>query len=289
MTYEPSGLARGRVGEFAISSRITQLAHGQYTAEARVPHGWGVGWIATDGNLTLLPDGTLHVTFPSNGITEYWRRETPPPAHIVQVVPVATAVAVSSEARGGAYAPQFAYPHQVGYSADRPQIQIQRSYSNVTPRPVKLAIRRFAENSILGSIGDLCWHWAICVGEENSCFEVNGSMAVWGPKGLIVANSPLIARITPTKVGQYQGESIRGDELKSYVGGCSHKAFRSSAGVCDLGFSTTKSDDDIKAFSKQWVANHPVYRIAGPNCQTYAEDLFTYLTGNNIPFPKSAS
>ena len=53
------------------------------------------------------------------------------------------------------------------------------------------------------------------------------------------------------------------------------------------GFRTTKSDREIEQFSKHWVRKHPIYNPAGPNCQTYAEDLFVFLTGENLPFNKA--
>jgi len=236
MTYSGDGMGRGQVGEFAIEVAVTQIAPGQYTAQSRVPHGWGLGWIATDGNFTLLGDGTMHVKFPSNGIVEYWMREGASP-----LMPVAYAVPASESA------PSYNPSYNPSYSPSR---------------PVKLAIRRFAKNSDLGSLNDLCYHWGVCIGDENSCYEVQGSMVVFGPNGLVAASSPLMIRLSPTNISQYQG-------------------------VCEFGKYTNKSNADVEAFSKQWVKNHPMYHIPGPNCQTYAEDLFTFLTGENLPFAMS--
>jgi hypothetical protein len=59
-------------------------------------------------------------------------------------------------------------------------------------------------------------------------------------------------------------------------------------GFLDLPHMTRKTDEDIEEFSRRWVKLHPIYRTLGPNCQTYAEDLFTFLTGEDLPFAKSA-
>jgi len=235
LVYEQSGIGKGNVGEFAIINEVTQIAPGQYTCVSRVPHGWGMGWIAYDGNFTLLGDGTLHVSFPSNGITEYWRREGGYDRRISNTsAPVASAPVAH---------------------ASNPQVPW---------RPVRIAIRRFAKNSELGSLENLCWHWGVCVGDEHHCYETQGSMVIFGPRGMVAASSPLMIRLNPTHINQYEG-------------------------LCDLGQSTQKTDQEIEEFSRAWVKRHPIYLIAGPNCQTYAEDLFTFLTGENLPFPKSST
>merc|ERR1712093_33807 len=115
---------------------VTTIAPGQYTATAKIPWDVGMGWIATDGNLTLLADGTLHVQYPSGGVIEYWRR---------------------SDGRGT----QLLREAQLGAQAS---IDLSRS-----PRPLKLAIRHFAPSNPLGSL-DLCWHWALCVGKEDAVY-----------------------------------------------------------------------------------------------------------------------
>lgn len=230
VTYDSSGKGSGRVGEFHLHYKVTTVAPGQYTATAKILAGIGMGWFATDGNLTILDDGTLHVQYPSSGVTEYWRRADGRGAEILRA------------ARAGARA---------AADPSRPS------------RPVKLAIRHFGPKNPLGSI-DLCWHWGLCVGKENSCYEVNGLMVVIGPKGIIAASSPLAAKFSPTHLSQYDG-------------------------VVTLPHTTQKSDEEIEVFTRQWVKKHPVYLVAGPNCQTYAEDLFTFLTGDNMPFAKSAN
>jgi len=71
-------------------------------------------------------------------------------------------------------------------------------------------------------------------------------------------------KITPTRLSQFEG-------------------------LCDFGKYTDKTEGEIEDFSREWVRRHPIYRIEGPNCQTYAEDLFTFCTGENLPFAKSVS
>lgn len=229
VTYLPNGHGSGAVGEFNLSYEVTTVAPGRYTATAKIPWGIGMGWIATDGNLTLLPDGTLHVQYPSGGVIEYWHRADGRGAENLR--------AAQREAQG---------------TTDMSQ----------PSRPLKLAIRHFGPNNPLSSV-DLCWHWAICVGEELACFEVQGSMIVLGPKGIVAASSPMTMKWSPTHLSQYDG-------------------------VLSMPQTTLKSDEEIVRFTKQWVQTHPIYHIPGPNCQTYAEDLFTFLTGSSLPFDNSA-
>ena len=87
-------------------------------------------------------------------------------------------------------------------------------------------------------------------------------MAVMGPNGLVAASSPLVNRVH-TDINQFHG----------YV---------------DLPHVTKTSDADIEEFSRHWVKLHPVYQALGPNCQTYTEDLFTFLTGDDLPYAKTA-
>ena len=54
------------------------------------------------------------------------------------------------------------------------------------------------------------------------------------------------------------------------------------------GKTTRRTDAEIVTFSKQWANRHPVYNAMGPNCQTFAEDLYIYLTGENLGFAKFA-
>lgn len=131
-------------------------------------------------------------------------------------------------------------------------------------RPLKLVLRHFGPGSLLGSSNDIGWHWGLAVGEENVCYEVAGSMAVLGPEGLVAASSPMATKTKPTHISQFD-------------------AFLA------LPQTTQRSDGEIKDFIRQWVRGHPIYVVVGPNCQTFAEDLFTFLCGQNLPFAKSAT
>lgn len=137
--------------------------------------------------------------------------------------------------------------------------------SSMPSRPLKLALRHCsgAAGSLLGA-SDIGWHWGVVVGEENDCYEVAGWMAVQGPHGLVAASTPLATKTKPTHLSQYH----------AYL---------------PLPQATQKSDGDIEAFIRLWVRNHPIYNVLGPNCQTFVEDLFTFLCGQNLPFAKSAN
>merc|ERR550537_1367487 len=87
-------------------------------------------------------------------------------------------------------------------------------------------------------------------------------MAVMGPNGIVAASSPLIKNVR-TNLSHFHG-------------------------YLDLPQWTQKADEEIEEFSRRWVKLHPVYKALGPNCQTYAEDLFTFLTGEDLPFAKAA-
>ena len=130
-------------------------------------------------------------------------------------------------------------------------------------RPLKLLIRHFGYGNPLGNERDMGWHWALAVGKENACYEVCGWMVVRGPKGVIAASSP--------------------------VGGSKRTHLSQFDACLAMPQTTTKSDAEIENFTRQWVKGHPMYLLAGPNCQTYAEDLFTFCCGENLPFAKSAT
>lgn len=226
VTYDVQGRGSGKVGELFVQYTVSTVAPGQYTASARVPQ---LLWSATDGNLTLHANGTLEVHYPSNGIVEYWQR---------------------------------ADGNRPETTCDRkPSVSAEPSGPS---RRLTLLLRHFGPGSPFGSSTDLGWHWAIAVGEEYGCYEVAGSMAVLGPKGLVAASSPLAMNTKPTHISQYD----------AYL---------------RLLHSTQKSDQEIQSFVRQWVREHPLYNVLGPNCQTFAEDLFTFCCGENLPFSKSAS
>ena len=226
VTYDSNGRGHGWVGEYNLQYSVTTVAPGHYTATARIPL---LLWSASDGNLTLLHDGTLHVEYPSNGIVEYWRRADGRGAEIRQI---ASAAVVSAPSRPS--------------------------------RPLKLVIRHFGPGSVFGSSTDLGWHWGLAVGEHDDCYEVAGSMVVIGPKGPVAASSPLAINTKPTHLSQFD----------AYL---------------TLPQTTQKTDNEVEEFARLWVRKHPVYQALGPNCQTFAEDMFTFLTAQNLPFPKGAS
>lgn len=211
---------------------IIRLAPGQYMATASITL---LLWSANDGNFTLLEDGTLEVRYPSSGITEYWQRE---------------------DGRGREILANARRSSQEEASHSQ-KSQNTSTGSNI--RPVRLVMRRVT------GIRLIPWHWGIQVGDD--IYELNGSIAIYGPKGVIAANSPLMVGPTNgTRLSQFDG-------------------------YLDLQFngrskSTRKSSDEIETFSKQWVKAHPIYRVEGPNCQTYAEDLYTFLCGENLPYAK---
>ena len=116
----------------------------------------------------------------------------------------------------------------------------------------------------------VAWHWALGVGtNQYSIFEVGGllPMAIIGPKGVITGvpypGQPA-ARAGGTRMNQFQGY------------------------VQMTGKTTHRTDAELETFSKQWANRHPVYNAQGPNCQTFTEDLYIYLTGENLGFAKFA-
>jgi len=126
-------------------------------------------------------------------------------------------------------------------------------------RPIALVFRHFGDS--LGARKDgYLWHWGLRVGD--SIYEVNGAMAVMGPNGIVAASTPLVKHVH-TNLSHFHG----------YV---------------DLPHTTRRTDEAIESFSRDWVRHHPIYQALGPNCQTYAEDLFTFLTGADLPFAKTA-
>jgi sarcosine oxidase delta subunit len=126
-------------------------------------------------------------------------------------------------------------------------------------RAIKLVFRHFG-NSVGAKNDGFLWHWGLSV--DDSIYEVNGAMAVMGPDGIVAASSPLVKHVR-TNLKQFHG-------------------------YLDVPHTTRKTDEDIEEFSRRWVKLHPVYKALGPNCQTYAEDLFTFLTGEDLPFAKAA-
>lgn len=219
MTYGSDGKGTGWVGEFWVIVEAVKLAENQFSATAKVP---ATFWSASDGNLTLLSDGTLEARYPSNGIIEYWKRE-----------------GTSSTTRASTSSKE----------------SVARNSSSGPSRQLTLIFRK-AFNSPL-----IPYHWALEIGSD--IYEVNGAMAVYGPKGVIAASS--LAQVGPsagTNRSQYEGYIVLRDKR------------------------TTKSAGEIEVFCQSWVKRHPFYKFEGPNCQTFAEDLFTFCCGENLPYAK---
>ena len=134
--------------------------------------------------------------------------------------------------------------------------------ATATRRPIKLVMRHFGPGDPLGSSRDLFYHWGLAVGDESACYEVAGSMVIIGPSGCVAASS-LLGSTKRTALSQFD----------AYL---------------TLSQTTTKTNGEVEDFSRRWVKRHPTYHITGPNCQTYAEDLFTFCTGENLPFDMSS-
>ena len=231
MTYDTYGNGKGWVGELYVKVTARTLAPGQFNAKAQVP---ALFWSANDGNLTILPNGTLEVRYPSNGIVEYWKRGDDRGRKLLQ-----TAL----------HTPQVASR----------TVQKREASPRQPSRELMLLFRR------IDAFG-IGWHWALGVkksGGYPSIYEVGGLMAIIGPKGLVCGKPvPSRALSVGTKTNQFHGW------------------------VMLEGRSTTKTDAEIEDFCRRWCRNHPVYNPAGPNCQTFAEDLHIWLTGRNLEFHK---
>jgi len=119
-------------------------------------------------------------------------------------------------------------------------------------RQLTIAFRHFGASN-----KDYFWHWALAVGDD--VYEIAGWMAVMGPRGVVAKNCMVIPY--NTALSQFHG-------------------------YLRLPATTRHDDSDIKKFSDSWIQTHPSYSAVGPNCQTYTEDLFTFLTGEHLPYPK---
>ena len=127
-------------------------------------------------------------------------------------------------------------------------------------RRIKVVFRR------VDGLG-IAWHWGLAVGD--SIYEVGGSMAVIGPRGVVCATGPVVSdALNGTRLGQFDG----------YVEHIDAAGPRTS----------TCTDADIEAFATEWCHRHPTYNALGPNCQTFTEDLYIFLTGQNLGFAKFA-
>eukprot|EP01063_Lacrimia_lanifica_P027397 TRINITY_DN3841_c0_g1_i1.p1 TRINITY_DN3841_c0_g1~~TRINITY_DN3841_c0_g1_i1.p1 ORF type:complete len:334 (+),score=47.57 TRINITY_DN3841_c0_g1_i1:90-1091(+) len=226
--YRADGSGEGRTGDLQMKySNVYCLSPGNYSATCvniMLP-----GLPATDGNLTILPDGTLDVRYPVFGIQEFWKRED---GRALEHLGTAKA---EWERGGGA---------RRGGGASR---QIKLVFRNILPGKISKAF-------------GAPWHWGLAVGD--SIYEVAGSMTILGPRGLVYGTGPPIfsVAVCGVKWSQFVGyvETFHGRTRTSNV-----------------------TDAEIEAFCKEWVDRHPTYALLGPNCQTFSEDLFTFLTGEN--------
>ena len=120
-------------------------------------------------------------------------------------------------------------------------------------------------------IREIPYHWGLAIGcEMRDIYEMNGAMAIYGPGGVIATNNVIGGLTGPrkgTKLSQFDARLVltRPDGKK---------------------YGTRRQAGEIEAFCRQWVVRHPIYSPAGPNCQTFVEDLFTFCTGENLPFHK---
>ena len=226
MTYNWDGKGKGWVGEVHVTVSLTRLNKGQYSATAKA-----MFWSGSDGNYTLLSNGTLEARYPSSGIKEYWKRSGAPPAR-----PKAAPV------------PARAAPRQ--------------SASARRQRGIRIYFRR------VDAMG-IAWHWGIGIGSSSwSIYEVGGiPMCVLGPNGVI------------------QGIPFPGQPAAK-AGGTRENQFRGYVNM--TGKTTGKTDAELTAFTKQWANRHPLYNASGPNCQTFVEDMYIHLTGENLGFAKFA-
>ena len=124
-------------------------------------------------------------------------------------------------------------------------------------RKIKIVFRK------MNAMG-IGWHWALALGD--SIYEVGGlPMGIVGPRG-VVCGVP-----TPGQPGARSGTKL--NQFHGYV---------------PMQDTSHRTDAEIDQFSKDWVKRHPIYNPLGPNCQTFTEDLYTYLTGKNLAFSKFA-
>jgi hypothetical protein len=147
--------------------------------------------------------------------------------------------------------------------------QTQGQLSREVPEPTAVAHEVRALVLVLRRVDGLglAWHWGLGVGYTSSLsiYEVAGAdNAIVGPRGT-VCGLPLPGKAawSGTRINQFAGYiELPRDRL------------------------TSKTDSDIESFCRQWRQRHPVYNAAGPNCQTFTDDLHIFLTGQPLEFHK---
>ena len=131
-------------------------------------------------------------------------------------------------------------------------------------RPIKVVFRHIEALSWMDS-RKMLWHWGL--GIQDSIYEVAGLMAVIGPRGLVHATGAFYpfmndGSILQTRLTQFDGY-VEMDRQ-----------------------GTALTDHQIEQFIRQWVQSHPVYNAFTCNCQHFAADLYSHLTGTQLGFSK---
>ena len=139
---------------------------------------------------------------------------------------------------------------------------------------LKLGFRNFGKRDLgfKGDTDNYYWHWCVAIGENEQAFEVAANdttmaMAIKGPDGMVASTEE-----------HFISDHTAKTDLRRDFDGC-----------LVLPKSTKKTITEVENFSKQWCSSHPSYTAIGPNCQTYCEDLYTFLTGDYLPYEKSAT
>jgi len=152
------------------------------------------------------------------------------------------------------------------YREERQLLSSSSSFS--TPKAIRLVFSRI---DILG----LTWHWGLAIGD--SIYEVtynpHNIMVILGPNGVIATAA---------------AEEVSADLLPQQQQQPSSSWKRVDGFITLEGETTYHSEEKIIQGCQEWVRTHPIYNVSGPNCQTFSEDLYTFLTGKNLDFAKFA-
>jgi len=248
MTYDSSGKGSGWVGEVFVDVQARAIAPGRYSAKFKV---------RTSSKTLPWAANDGHLTLLEDGTLQVQY-----PSHGIREYwrhADGCGTEILREARE-----QFSDKSTISSNNSSSRDANEngnstRKGSRKQRRAIKLVFRHFGDSVGPKKDGYL-WHWGLSV--DDSIYEVNGAMAVMGPNGIVAASSPLVKQVR-TNLMQFHG-------------------------YLDLPQGTRKTDEDIEEFSRRWVKLHPIYKALGPNCQTYAEDLFTFLTEEDLPFAKTA-
>ena len=119
-------------------------------------------------------------------------------------------------------------------------------------------------------------HWAVRVGEDAqdcvvrhrqyyNCLEVvqrSKRMGIWS--------------ITSQGEELFLREGVDGSGFENQ-----NRTAKDVEGTLTLSGTTTKTDEDISDFIKQWIEKNKKYNLVGSNCQTFARDLVEALVGGS--------